>query len=161
MRSELTIAGECMAAFQVALCKRILAFGFDESTKWGLGLLSTNAQIERRDGTVVVVVLRGATLTAGGTAQQITKEINEQIFAHAKTLIIGWRAAHEAKFCAGSWAAAGGPDPESIGIHRLAEQSLLMSDTCNAARATKQLVAELAEAAMKEKIGEERWRGWR
>eukprot|EP00966_Prymnesium_polylepis_P163480 3778736-Prymnesium_polylepis.1 len=58
---------------------------------------------------------------------------------------------------AGSWAAAGGPSPESIGLHRLSEQTLLLTDTCNAARAAKRLVAEAAMAAGKEAIGEAAW----
>ena len=67
MRGELTIASEAIAAFRVALCKRIISFGWDESTKFGLGLLSSNTQIEPHDapGTMVDVVMRGATLTAG------------------------------------------------------------------------------------------------
>ena len=71
MRGELTIAGECIANFRVAKSKRIISFGFDESSKWGLGLMSTNTQIEPHDapGTSVDVVQRGATLTAGGTAK--------------------------------------------------------------------------------------------
>ena len=64
MRGELTVAGECLAAFRVALAKRIISFGFDESTKFGLGLLSSNTQIEPHDapGTSVDVVLRGTSL---------------------------------------------------------------------------------------------------
>ena len=56
MRGELTVAGECLAAFRVALAKRIISFGFDESTKFGLGLLSSNTQIEPHDapGTCVL-----------------------------------------------------------------------------------------------------------
>ena len=69
MRGELSIASEAIAAFRVALCKRIVSFGWDESTKFGLGLLSSNTQIETADGNVVDVVMRGATLTAGGTAE--------------------------------------------------------------------------------------------
>ena len=58
MRIEVTIAGEMIAALRVALCVRIISFGFDESTKFGLGLLSTNTQIEPHDarGTSVDVV---------------------------------------------------------------------------------------------------------
>ena len=71
MRGELTVAGEAMAAMRVALAKRIMSFGFDESTKFGMGLLSSNTQIEEMDGTVTDVVQRGATLTAGGTSDEI------------------------------------------------------------------------------------------
>jgi hypothetical protein len=157
MRGELTVASEAIAAFRVALCKRIIAFGWDESTKFGLGLLSSNTQIETQDGEVVDVVMRGATLTAGGTAAAIAWSIDHKIFKHARALLVGWRAAHEKEYGEGSWAAAGGPDPESIGIHRLSEESLLMSDTCNAARACKRLVAEAALKAAREKIGDEAW----
>ena len=75
LRTEVTIAGEMIAALRVALCVRIISFGFDESTKFGLGLLSTNTQIEPHDalGTSVDVVMRGVTLTAGGTAEAISK----------------------------------------------------------------------------------------
>ena len=159
MRGELTIASEAIAAFRVALCKRIISFGWDESTKFGLGLLSSNTQIEPHDapGTVVDVVMRGATLTAGGTADAIAWSIDHKIFAHARKLLVGWKAEHEKQFDVGSWAAAGGPNPESIGIHRLSEQTLLMSDTCNAARACKRLIAEAAQAAGKAKIGDVAW----
>jgi hypothetical protein len=157
MRGELTIAGECIAAFRVAGCTRILSFGWDESTKWGLGLLSSNMQIiEHGASKAVDLVPRGATLTAGGTAKQISKEIEEKIFMHLRKLLVGWRRCHEARFGEGSWAAAGargGPDPECIGMHRLSERTLLQSDTCNAARATKALVAEMAEAASRDKHG--------
>ena len=66
-RGELTVAGEAIAAFRVALCRRIISFGWDESTKFGMGLLSTNTQIEPHDapGTSVDLVQRGGALTAG------------------------------------------------------------------------------------------------
>ena len=152
MRGELTVASEAIAAFMVALSKRIVSFGWDESTKFGLGLLSSNTQIEPHDapGTMVDVIMRGSTLTAGGTADAISWAIDRKIFSHARKLLEGWKAEHEKKYEVGSWAAAGGPDPESIGIHRLSEETLLMSDTCNAARACKRLVAEAATAARKE-----------
>ena len=40
-------------------------------------------------------------------------------------------------------------------MHRLSENTLLMSDTCNGARKLKQLLAEMAEAAGRAKLGEE------
>ena len=159
MRGELTIAGECMAAFRVALAKRIISFGFDESTKFGFGLMSSNTQIEPHDapGTTVDVVQRGATLTAGGTAEEICKSIDEKIFAHSRRLLMGWRGEHEVKFGKGSWQRGGGPSPEAVGLHRLSEETLLMSDTCNAARAAKRLLAEAAEKASRLAIGDEAW----
>jgi hypothetical protein len=101
--------------------------------------------------------MRGATLTAGGTAEAIAWSIDHKIFAHARRLLKEWKAAHESKFGEGSWAAAGGPSPESIGLHRLSEQTLLLTDTCNAARAAKRLVAEAAMEAGKAQLGEAAW----
>ena len=94
MRGELTIASEAIAAFRVAMCKRIKSFGWDESTKFGLGLLSSNTQIETLDGKAVDVVMRGATLTAGGTAEAISWSIDHNIFKHARRLLAEWRAEH-------------------------------------------------------------------
>ena len=157
MRGELTVASEAIAAFRVALCKRIISFGWDESTKFGLGLLSSNTQIETQDGQIVDAIMRGATLTAGGTAEAIAWSVDKKIFTHARELLTKWKAAHENEFGEGSWAQAGGPEPDSIGIHRLSEESLLMSDTCNAARKCKRLVAEAALKAGREKMGEVEW----
>ena len=96
----------------MAKALRIRCFGFDESTKFGLGLLSTNTQIEPHDapGTSSDVVQRGATLTAGGTAEEISKSIEIKIFQHSRRLLDGWRQRHERRFGAGSWAVDGGPD---------------------------------------------------
>ena len=159
MRTELTVAGEAIAAFRVAKSGRIISFGFDESTKWGTGLLSTNIQIEPHNapGTSVDVVMRGATITAGGTSEEIARSIEVNLFQHGRRLLVEWKSWHEKRFGAGSWAAAGAPDPECVGIHRLSEETLIMSDTCNGARKCKRLVAELAEAAGKDKIGAVAW----
>ena len=156
-RGELAVAGEAMAAFRFAKAKRIISFGFDESTKFGLGCLSTNAQIEQLDGSVIDVVLRGATLTAGGTAEKVAASIETKLFVHGRSQLASWKAVHEGLFGEGSWAAAEAADAESIGLHRLSEHTLLMSDTCNGARATKRLLAAMAELAGQKQIGAEAW----
>ena len=43
MRGSLTVAGECLAAFRVALARRIISFGFDESTKFGISIARCGA----------------------------------------------------------------------------------------------------------------------
>ena len=159
LRGEVTIAGEMIAALRVALCTRIISFGFDESTKFGLNLLSTNTQLEPHDapGTSVDVVMRGVTLTAGGTAEAISKDIEEKLFVHARRLLNLWKDEHESMHGKGAWEKAGMPSADNIGLHRLSENAVLMSDTCNAARATKRLLAEMAEKAGRERIGSEAW----
>ena len=159
MRNEVTVAAESLAAFRVALAKRIISFGFDESTKFGLGLLASNTQIEPHDapGTSVDVVLRGATLTAGGTSEQVAKSVDAKIFSHSRRLLAGWKAEHETKFGKNSWRTDGGPDPSQIGIHRLAEETVIMGDNCNGERKSKHLVATAAMAAKRLEIGNEKW----
>jgi hypothetical protein len=148
-----------MAHFQVGDAIRIISFGFDESTKYGLGLLSTNTQIEPRGapGTSIDVVQRSATLTAGSTAEAIAASIDTNIFSHGRHRLAGWKELHEKKFGAGSWRRAGAPVPESLGMHRLSENTVLMSDTCSTAEKTKRIVAEACEAAGIAKIGDAAW----
>jgi hypothetical protein len=89
--------------------------------------------------------------------QAVAKSIEKNILSHGRQLLVEWKARHEAQFGVGSWAADGGPDAETVGLHRLAEETLLMSDTCNGARKCKRLLKEAAEAASKAKIGEVAW----
>lgn len=65
---------------------------------------------------------------------------------------------HEKVNRAGSWAAAGGPSrPTNIGLHRLNEDTVLMTDTCNGARCTKRLLMEAVMETIKTKMGLEAW----
>lgn len=116
-------------------------------------------QFEPHDapGTSVDVVQRGATLTAGGTSEAIAASIDTNIFTPGRQHLSGWKAVHEQKFQVGSWAAAGAPEPESLGMHRLSENTVIMGDTCNGAEKCKRIVAEVAEAAGRERIGEAAW----
>ena len=157
-RGELTVAGEAIAAFRVAMARRIRGFGWDESTKFGMSLLSTNTQIEPHDapGTSVDLVQRGGALTAGGTSAYIASEI-AQLFAHSQELLQDWKAVHEEQCGSGSWEAASAPDPTAVGMHRLCENTVLESDTCNGARKAKRLVLVAVMAAVREKQGEEAW----
>jgi hypothetical protein len=87
----------------------------------------------------------------------VSQEIEEKLFAHARRRLTLWKKEHERMYGEGSWEKAEMPPPDNIGLHRLSENAVLMSDTCNAARATKRLLAEMAEAAGRERIGTEAW----
>ena len=158
MRTEVTLAGEAMAAWKFAACKRVLAFGWDESTKFGDGVFSCNAQVEHYDGTIEDICLRGLSiLPSGGTSKALLEHIEQRIFAYSRKLLTRWMWDYEEEHGAGSWARAGGPDPENIGLHRLAEDTVLMTDTCNGARCTKRLLAETIMQTIKEQIGAAAW----
>jgi hypothetical protein len=94
-RAETTILGEACAALQVLCAKRIISFGFDESTKLGDGVASTNLQIETQDGEILDVVLRGAFVIPGGTAEQVRDAMESKLFAHCRKLLRKWKEVYE------------------------------------------------------------------
>ena len=151
LRAETTILGEGCAALQVLCAKRIVSFGFDESTKRGDGVASTNTQIETTDGEILDVVLRGAFVIPGGTAEQVSAAMESKLFAHCRKLLRKWKEIYEKM--GGTWPF---PDPTRLGYHQLGG-ALIMSDTCNAARAAKRLIMANAAAAIEADIGAEAW----
>ena len=92
----------------------------------------------------------------GGTSEYIASEVAE-LFVHSRELLEGWKVVHEEQCGSGSWEAAGAPEPSTVGLHRLSENAVLQSDTCNGARKAKRLVKVAALAAGRERIGEEAW----
>ena len=151
LRAETTILGEACAALQVLCAKRIISFGFDESTKRGDGVASTNIQIETGSGEILDVVMRGAFVIPGGTAEQVSDAMESKLFAHGRKLLRRWKEIYEKM--GGTWPF---PDPSRLGYHQLGG-ALIMSDTCNAARAAKRLIMANAAAAIEADIGAAAW----
>ena len=88
----------------------------------------------------------------------VLAHIEQRIFAHSRRLLTAWKDTYEkANGGAGSWAAAGHPSPENIGLHRLAEDTVLCTDTCNGARCTRRLLAEAVMERVKEEVGAAAW----
>ena len=120
LRTEVTIAGEAMAAWKFASAVRILSFGWDESTKFGNGVFSCNAQVKYADGTVEDICLRGlSVLPEGGKSAAVLAHIETRIFAHSRRLLTTWMEGYEKANGAGSWAAAGAPHPRLLRAARL------------------------------------------
>lgn len=140
MRQEATLIGEAISAFRIGCCKRVVSFGFDETTKMGDGLASINIQIETEEGDMCDEVLRAAFLIPGGCADQVARAIETKVFARSRKLLEKWLHIYEDRNGKGSWP---GPKPLQVGYHRLA-RSLIMSDTCNSARAAKKLIIDMA-----------------
>ena len=153
MRVEMGLAGQAMAASQFASSKRVLCAGFDETTKLQTGLLSTNFQCEMEDGAVRNIVLQGVVIIPGGTAVQVADAMAARVLGRARGALQGWKDMHEKLNGAGSWT---GPNPEDIGLHRLGG-ALVMSDTCNGARAAKRLMLQRIAAAVAADIGPAEW----
>ena len=142
MRGQGTLSSEAMQAWKFAACKRVLSAGWDESTKFGNAIFACNFQIENFDGTIEDITLRGISiLPAGGTSKAVLEHIEKRILSYSRDLLTQWKEEHEKEHGVGSWSAAGGPSPENIGLHRLCEDTVLMTDTCNGARCTKRMYA--------------------
>lgn len=156
MRQEGTLLGELLSCFRVAKAKRVISFGFDETTKLGDGLASTNVQIEHASGHVSDEVMRGAFLIPGGTAEQVASAMETKLFARGRRLLCKWQQVHEDLFGVDSWGKDGGPKSSQLGYHRLVG-SLIMSDTCNAARAAKRRIIELASEDVEKLAGPQLW----
>eukprot|EP00965_Chrysotila_dentata_P014962 494974-Pleurochrysis_carterae.AAC.1 len=80
--------------------------------------------------------MRGAFVIAGGTAEHVVDAVEIKLFARGRKLLARWLAKFEET----------GPLPRALALHKLAGL-LVMSDTCNAARATKLRLAAVVEAA--------------
>eukprot|EP00965_Chrysotila_dentata_P131948 4362254-Pleurochrysis_carterae.AAC.1 len=84
LRSEMAILGEMLAARRVAELRRVIFFGFDETTKFQVGTLSTNVLGEQADGRVVNIVLHGAFVIAGGTADHVVAAVENKLFSRGR-----------------------------------------------------------------------------
>ena len=80
-------------------------------------------------------MLRGGTLTAGGTSEALAKHLETKHLSHGRELLECWRTYHEKLWGAGAWERDGGAEPQQVGVHRLSENTLLMrGEKCGRAR---------------------------
>eukprot|EP00965_Chrysotila_dentata_P127703 4222679-Pleurochrysis_carterae.AAC.1 len=61
----MAVVGEMLAAREVTELRRVISFGFDETTKLQVVTLSTDVQGEKQDGRVADIVMRGAFVIEG------------------------------------------------------------------------------------------------
>lgn len=52
-----------------------------------------------------------------------------------------------------------GPDPAQCSLHRLGGGGAIVTDTCNTARKSRELLAELIARQVEEHLGPEQWEG--
>ena len=85
---------------------------------------------------------------------QVAAAVESKLFDHGRRLLRLWKAQHESKFGAGSWE---GPEPSALGMHQLGNNTVIMSDTCNAARAAKTLLVDKIAEAVEAHAGPTKW----
>lgn len=160
MGFELTTLEEALSARRCASAFKVRLLGFDETTDLHQPVLTSNVQIQDfEDGNVCDLVLKAAYLaTRGGTSEAVAEQIEDLCFARLRELLRLWKTHHVRLFPTVQWT---GPDPQLCSLHRLAGGGALMSDTCNAARKAKRLLAEFigqqAESAHRLEHGDETW----
>jgi hypothetical protein len=157
---ELTTVQEALSARQVAEAYAIKLIGFDETTDRHEPSITSNLRVQMTEGAPFeTVILKAAYLaTSGGTSEAIVAEIEGKCFERLRDLLRRWKKYFEKLYPSEEWT---GPDPERCSLHRLAGGGGIISDTCNAARKAKRLLAELiqnqATAVLREEMGAEAW----
>eukprot|EP00965_Chrysotila_dentata_P031629 1054740-Pleurochrysis_carterae.AAC.2 len=145
LRSEMTIVGKILAERQVAELKRARS--------------APTCRARAANRRTIDIVIRGAFIIAGGTAKHVVDTVKTKLFACGRKLLACWLAKfEEIKAAAGGAYEWTGLQPRALAQHKLAGL-LVVSDTCNAALATKRrLASAVVEAAAHAEIGAEAWR---
>eukprot|EP00965_Chrysotila_dentata_P254042 6211741-Pleurochrysis_carterae.AAC.11 len=152
----MAIVGEMLAAREVAKLKPVISFGFDETRKFQVGTLSTHVQGETRFDRTVDIVMRRAFVIEVGTAEQVVNAVAKKVFTRGRKLLARWLDKFNAVAADGGGTAWIGPQPNDLAVARLAG-SLVMIDTCNAARTTKRRLAAVVEAAAQQACNARAW----
>lgn len=139
------------------MAHRIRSIGFDETTKLGNTSLTSNLQIEPTEGAPLQdVILRAAYCPMGSTSELVVKSIETRCLSRLRDMLRRWRSMFERMFPGELWT---GPDPAMCSLHRLGGGGAIMSDTCNAARRAKQVLAEEIASQVRHHLGEAVWDG--
>lgn len=131
------------------------SIGFDETTKFGVASLTSNVQVEPREGAPLEdIILRAAYCPMGGTSELVVQSIESRCLSRLRDLLRRWKTTFEAMFPTDHWT---GPDPALCSLHRLGGGGAIVSDTCNAARRSRKLLADLIAAQVEEHLGANEW----
>lgn len=154
-RFELRYIEEALAARRVASAHRVRSIGFDETTKLGRASLTSNVQIEPREGGKLEdVILRAAYCPLGGTAELIAQSIERRCFSRLRDMLRCWRDTFERMYPGEAWT---GPDPAQCSLYRLGGGGALISDTCSTARLARKHLRDLIAEQVKQSIGSDVW----
>ena len=153
-RFEQRTIEEALGGHQAASAHRICMLGFDESIKYGDPAITSNQIVESTPGAELkVVILRAVYCSAGGTAAAVSQAIETKCFARLRDHLRRWQATFERLNPDKTWT---GPDPRQLSLGRLAGGAV-MSDSCNTARLTQTLLADMIAKEARELIGAEEW----
>jgi hypothetical protein len=147
MRYELRLVGKAIAAYRVARAIRIMTLGSDGTEKLQVSLLTSNVQIETKDG-AEDVILEAAYVTRGKTAEIEVGEVAASCFERGRAALAAWIKIHCELFPNDPLGLF--PDPAEFGLHRAAGGCLIQGDTCAQANKFKSLMQEAIATALEE-----------
>ena len=140
LRYEIRSLGRALAALRVAAAARVLALGCDGTEKKQISLLSTVTQIQTVDDESETVILEGAFVKRGGTAEIEVDDVAALCFERGREALGTWTEIHYDMFDDDDPDLF--PETSNVGLHRLGGGGLLQGDTCNQATLFKRLLAE-------------------
>lgn len=112
-------------------------------------------QIEPIEGAPLEdVILRAAYCPMGSTAKLVVDSIEAKCLSRLRDLLRRWKAVFETMFPSEQWR---GPDPALCSLHRLGGGGAIISDTCNTARKSRELLSNMIEAQVEQHLGLEEW----
>lgn len=154
-RFELRFLEEAVAARRLASSYKVRMLGFDETTKFGLSSLTTSVTIQPTQGAELEdVILRAAYCPQGATSALCVESIERRCCSRLRDMLRRWEMQFYKMYPNEIWT---GPDANDCSLRRLGGGGAIMSDTCNAARCAKGLLAELVAKQVEEALRPELW----
>eukprot|EP00965_Chrysotila_dentata_P084436 2788303-Pleurochrysis_carterae.AAC.1 len=80
-----------LAAQQVAEIVYIPSFGFDETSKFQVGTLSTNVKGVAAGGRTVDIVMHGVFIITGGATKDVLNAVVNKLFVLGRKLLARWQ----------------------------------------------------------------------
>lgn len=84
----------------------------------------------------------------------MVESIEAKCLSRLRDLLRRWKATFEAMFPGEAWT---GPNPALCSLHRLAGGGAIVSDTCNAARKSRELLSQMIANQLEEVLGANAW----
>ena len=158
LRREMAIVTEALGAYRIGRAAEVKQMGSDATTRGLIPLMTVGMVLDflNSDGSKsrVAITSRAGYCTPGETAEIELEAVEEGALLNGARFLERWRAVI-AKMYPGQ--AHSIPDPKKVGLHRLGDGCLLITDTCNGALKFRQLLIELVARRVEESMGAEAW----
>ena len=156
LRRELTIVVETLAAYKLAKSLCVRQIGTDATSRKKLELLTSNVMITCPDGSVGPLIMSGAYIARGATSELEANGVLS-MFERGREKLGWWIDIVREEYPGVDFGESAIPDPELCTLGRLGGGGAVTSDTCNQARKTCKILAQLIADDVKRTTGPEAW----